>query len=438
MKAHTSKTTYEMNKGSFSVLKEKFGYKNPMQAPVLSKLVISTGTGSIKDKKKIEELLTRGVQNIYPSKEWLKKALQAGEKLKVYIGIDPTAATLHIGNAITLIKLKAFQELGHKVIFLIGSFTGMIGDPTGKAETRKPLSRKQVLENAKKYKAQAGKFLKFAGENAAEVVFNHQWLDKLTLKDLAEIGVNITARRLLERDMFQKRDKKGEPIYFTELMYPLLQGYDSVAMAVDGEIGGNDQTFNMLVGRDLLKKISGKEKFVLTMKLLIDPTGKKMGKTEGNFISLGDNPGEMFGKIMSWPDSLLAVGFELLTDTSLSQVEEILKNPREAKARLAGGVVGLCHGPAAALAARKEFDKVFKGKELPSHIAGFSLKEKAINLVDLLVKTKLAPSRSEARRLVAQGGVKIGGKVQPDWRRVVCINKGEVIRVGKRKFLKII
>ena len=176
----------------------------------------------------------------------------------------------------------------------------------------------------------------------------------------------------------------------------------------------------------------------MALKLLTDPTGKKMGKTEGNFISLGDNPGEMFGKIMSWPDSLLAVGFELLTDTSLSQVEEILKNPREAKARLAGGVVGLCHGPAAALAARKEFDKVFKGKELPSHIAGFSLKEKAINLVDLLVKTKLAPSRSEARRLVAQGGVKIGGKVQPDWRRVVCINKGEVIRVGKRKFLKII
>ncbi|OGZ24074.1 MAG: tyrosine--tRNA ligase [Candidatus Nealsonbacteria bacterium RIFCSPLOWO2_01_FULL_43_32] len=385
---------------------------------------------------KIKEALTRGVEHIYPSREALEKVLASGKKLRIYNGIDPTGK-LHVGHLVVLRKLRQFQDLGHEIIILIGDFTATIGDPTGKGVARQPLSRSQVLKNTQDYKKQIGKILNFEKSNV-KFLYNEKWSNKLKPVNLLKIFSHFTVARLLERDMFQRRIKGGRDILLHEFVYPVFQAYDSVVLEVDLEIGGNDQTFNMMRGRDLMEKMRNKEKFVMALKLLTDPTGKKMGKTEGNFISLGDNPGEMFGKIMSWPDSLLAVGFELLTDTSLSQVEEILKNPREAKARLAGGVVGLCHGPAAALAARKEFDKVFKGKELPSHIAGFSLKEKAINLVDLLVKTKLAPSRSEARRLVAQGGVKIGGKVQPDWRRVVCINKGEVIRVGKRKFLKII
>lgn len=391
-----------------------------------------------KDKKKIKELLTRGVENVYPSQEWLEKELTSGRRLKVYLGIDPTAPTLHIGHAAILMKLKAFQELGHEVVLLIGSFTGMIGDPTGKLSARKQLTREEVLNNAKKYKKQAGVFLNFSGAKAAMIVFNHKWLDKLTLRNLAEIGMNVTARRLMERDMFQERDKEGKPIYFTELMYPLLQGYDSVAMKVDGEVGGNDQTFNMLMGRDLMGKMLNKEKFVLTTKLLTDPTGKKMGKTEGNMITLEDTAQNMFGKVMSWPDEMVANGFELCTAAPMEKVEAIegrlkKENPRDIKMELAEEMVSIYHGKAAAKKAKEEWKKTFSRKETPEKMEEIKLDKTQRDLVWLVVKVQQT-SKSDAWRLIKQGGVRVNGKKGDIHTQ---LTGGEIVKIGKKKFVRI-
>ena len=266
----------------------------------------------------VKEVLSRGVGKIYPSYEALEKLLLSGKKIKLYCGYDPSSSSLHLGHAISLRKLGQFQKLGHEVIMLIGDFTGMIGDPTDKLATRKKLTRQEVLKNAKNYKKIASKFISFTGINAAKLKYNSQWLDKLTFKDLVEITSNFTVQQMIERDMFQERFKNNKPIYFHEFLYPMAQGYDSVAMDIDLEVGGNDQTFNMLVGRTLMKCLKGKEKFVLTMKLLIDSTGKKMSKSEGNMVALDEKPIEMFGKIMSWPDEIMLAGFELLTDVPMS------------------------------------------------------------------------------------------------------------------------
>ncbi|MFH1551844.1 MAG: tyrosine--tRNA ligase, partial [bacterium] len=260
---------------------------------------------------KIKKAMTRGVDNIYPNAQALEKKLKSGEKIRLYCGYDPTASTLHIGHAITLRKMAHFQDLGHQVIMLIGDFTGMIGDPTDKKETRQKLTRKQVLENAKNYQKLASKILKFTGENPAKIMYNSEWNDKLTFKDLIELSSNFTVQQMLVRDMFQERIKKEKPIYLHEFLYPLAQSYDSVAMDVDLEIGGTDQTFNMLCGRDLMKTIKNKEKLVLTIKLLVDSSGKKMGKTEGNMVALDEKPEQMYGQIMAWSDELIVPGLEL-------------------------------------------------------------------------------------------------------------------------------
>ena len=277
------------------------------------------------DEKKIEELLTRGVENIYPSRKDFEKVLMSGKQLTIYNGIDPTGPTLHIGHGSTLLKLRELQDLGHKIILLIGDFTGMIGDPTDKTATRKKLTRKEVLENCKNYAKQAGKILDM---KKVEIKYNSKWLGKLVAGDFLELGSEITVQQLLERDMFKKRTEEGKPIYLHEFIYPLLQGYDSVAMNVDVEIGGNDQTFNMLVGRDMMKN-RGKEKFVLTTKLLVDPTGKKMGKSEGNMVTLEDMPEDMYGKVMSWPDTLMPLAFEICTRVSINEFEKVLAHLKE-------------------------------------------------------------------------------------------------------------
>ena len=278
--------------------------------------------------EQIKELLDKGVANIYPSREFLAERLNNGQKLRIYQGFDPTASTLHIGNMVGILKLKQFQELGHEVIFLIGDYTAMIGDPDKKT-ARQQLTREQVLANCKDYQKQASRFLNFKGKNPVALKFNSQWLKKLTFAETLELLTNFTVQRMLERDLFQERIKAGNPLYLHEFMYPVMQAYDSVAMDVDGEIGGNDQTFNMLSGRDLMKSLKGKEKFVLTMKLLEDPTGKKMGKTEGNMITLNDSPTDMFGKVMSWTDNMISLGFELCTNATMAEVadlEKMLKN----------------------------------------------------------------------------------------------------------------
>lgn len=394
------------------------------------------------DPKKIEELLTRGVERIYPSREFLDARLKEGKRLSLYLGIDPTGPDLHIGHSIQLRKLRQFQELGHKVILLIGDFTGMIGDPTDKSATRVRLTREQVLKNAQKYKEQAGKILECGGKNPVELKYNSEWLGKMSFEDVVELASNFTAQQILARDMFDKRLKEDKPIFLPELLYPLMQGYDCVAMDVDGEVGGNDQTFNMLAGRTLMKAMKGKEKFVVANKLLADPTGAKMGKSEGNMIRLSDSSDEMFGKIMSWTDGMIVGGFELLTDVSMEEVVAISKslireevNPREVKARLAREIVGFYYGEKEAQAASDRFDQLFQRKERPNDIQEVRVKGSR-SIADVLMETGLAKSKSDARRLVEGGGVKVNEVIVKSID--VQVPDGAVIQKGKRHFVRVI
>jgi tyrosyl-tRNA synthetase len=399
---------------------------------------------TMNQEDKIKEVLTRGVENIYPNRQALEKKLKSGQKIRLYCGYDPTAPTLHIGHAITIRKLAQFQALGHEVIFLIGDFTGMIGDPTDKAKARRRLTREQVLKNSEKYKDQAGRILDFSGKNPAKVMYNSQWSDKLSFMDLVNLASNFTAQQTLARDMFKKRIHEGKDLYLHELLYPLMQAYDSVAMDVDLEVGGNDQTFNMLAGRTLMKKIKNKEKFVLTTKLLVDSSGQKMGKTEGKMVSLDTPANEMFGQIMAWSDEIIGLGLELCTDMPMAEVNQIKEqikqgkiNPRDAKARLAREIVAIHHSQKAAAEAGKEFNRIFKEKEKPSQIPAVKLTAKKYHLLDLLVQIKLAPSKSEAKRLIVQGGVKIDNQVVKNWQKEIVVKDGLIIQVGKRKFVKV-
>lgn len=396
------------------------------------------------DPKKIDELLTRGVENIYPNRQTLEKVLRSGKKLRIYNGIDPTGK-LHLGHGVVLEKLRQFQNLGHEIIILIGDFTATIGDPTGKSSTRKPLTRKQVLENAKNYKNQIGKILNIK-KFSIKFLHNEEWTNKLKPKDMLELASNFTVARLLERDMFQKRIKAGKDIHLHEFLYPIFQAYDAVSMDVDMQIGGNDQTFNMLAGRILMKKLKNKEKFVLTTKLLTDPTGKKMGKTEANMINLDESSKEMYGKIMKWPDSLINMGFELCTKVSVDEVKKII-NPRNAKARLAFEVVKLYHSEEKAKKAEEEFNRIFKEKKTPSKMPIFIAPKNEYQILDFLIWLNLAKSKGEARRLIAQGGIKIiketknkkqETRILKDWQGEIKMEGGMIVQVGKRKFVRIV
>ncbi|MEK7189441.1 MAG: tyrosine--tRNA ligase [Patescibacteria group bacterium] len=392
------------------------------------------------DQQKINELLTRGVENIYPTPAFLEKELKSGRQLTLYTGYDPTAATLHIGHGITLMKLRQFQDLGHKIIFLIGDFTGMIGDPSDKLATRKQLTREQVLANCKEYKKQAAAILDFSGSNPVELKYNSQWLAKLNFADILDLTSHFTVPRLLERDMFHERLKKEETIYLHEFLYPVMQAYDSVAMNVDGEVGGNDQTFNMLCGRDLMKELKKKEKFVLTLKLLADPTGKKMGKSEGNMVALNDAPEDMFGKVMSWADSMIINGFELCTKVSMEEIGEMGKslkkgvNPRDLKLRLASETVKTFLGEAAAKKAETHFVNKFSKRETPSDMP--EVKPSAYDIVTVLMESKICASKSDARRVIEQGGVKVNGEKVSSFETKV--KKGDTVQKGSRWFVKVL
>ena len=389
-----------------------------------------------------KELLTRGVEKIFPNTAFLEEKLKRGEKVSLYLGIDPTGPTLHLGHAIILKKLRDFQREGHKVILLIGDFTGMIGDPTDKSAARKKLTREELLKNCARYKEQAGSFLRFDGENPAKLVYNSEWLGKMNFADVLELMSHFTVQQMLERDMFAKRMKEGKPIHIHEFMYPLMQGYDSVAMNVDGEIGGNDQTFNMLTGRDLMKELLKKEKFVIAMKLLEDSAGRKMGKTEGNMVSLDQSAREMFGKIMSWTDGLIIPGLTLCTDVPTVEIETIRadlekgSNPRDAKVRLAKEIVGLYHGKDAAESAEEEFVNTFKKGGLPGDVPEVSVKQGEA-LSKILIDAGLVKSKNELRRLIEEKAVaEVGGEVVADFERT--LEKDIVLKVGKRRFIKII
>ncbi|MFH1522712.1 MAG: tyrosine--tRNA ligase [Patescibacteria group bacterium] len=399
----------------------------------------------ITDKKRIEEVLTRGVEEVYPSKKELEKVLLSGKRIRLYCGFDPSAPSLHIGNAIQINKLAQFQELGHEVIFLIGDFTGMIGDPTDKTAARKTMTRKEVLENSKNYQKQASAYLKFTGNNPAKVMHNSKWNDKLSFKDLIELSANFTVQQMLVRDMFQERMKAGKPIHLHEFLYPLAQAYDSVAMEVDLEVGGNDQMFNMMCGRDLIRAVKNKEKFVLTTKLLVDPTGKKMGKTEGNIVNLDETLENMYGQVMSWPDEVIGIGFELCTRVPMEEALDIKKklkigkvNPRDLKMKLAYEITKINYGEKKAAEAQENFVKTVQKKEAPDEIVECRLSSVDWNIVDLLAEVKLVNSKGEARRLIEQSGVKIDGKVVKDIKKKVILdNKGVLLQRGKRHYVRV-
>lgn len=397
----------------------------------------------------IEELLTRGVDKIYPSREALEKVLRSGKKLKLYQGFDPTGTQLHIGHAVALRKLRQFQELGHHVIFLIGDFTAMIGDPSGKSTTRKPMTREQAILNAKTYKEQASRILRFDGENSVEIKHNSEWLGKMSAIEFFQLSHLVSYQQIIERDMFQERMKQGLDLFANELLYPLLQAYDSVFMDVDLEIGGSDQMFNMLMGRKLMRKMKQKEKFVLTVPLLTDSSGIKIGKTEGNVIGITDPPSDFFGKIMALGDDAITNCFTLLTETSLEEIQDMKKkmekgeNPMVFKKKLAFELTKEFNSEKEARQAQEEFERVHQ-QGVMENISAPTLEIRvndSIKIIDALVALKLAPSKSEAKRLVEQNAVEVDNVIAQisvkDGSQVSGIKDGSLIRVGKKKFVKV-
>jgi len=394
----------------------------------------------MKEKLTIEKVLERGVVEILPDKETFLN-LAKKKKLKIYFGIDPTSPNLHLGHFVPLKKLAEFQQLGHETILLIGDFTAQIGDPSGRDKKREPLSQEQVQRNMKNYKPQLSRVLDLS---KTKIAYNSKWLAKMGLKDVLELASHFTVPRLLERDMFQERFQRGEEVWVSEILYPLLQGYDSVALDVDLEIGATDQKFNMLVGRKLQKIYQKREKFVLTTPLLLGLDGRKMSKTYNNTVNLTDSSDEMFGKIMSLKDDLIFQYFRLLTDISEKEITNMEKgveqgklNPRDAKEKLALEIVTIFWGKEKAQQAKKEFIKVFREKEIPKNIPTFFSPKTSYPILDLLLYLHLAKSKSEAKRLIKQGGVKINKVVVKDPKKVVEVKEGMVIQVGKRKFAKL-
>ena len=383
-----------------------------------------------------KELLTRGVQDVVP-RDVAEEKLKSGKKLRLYLGIDPTGNKLHLGHSVPLRKLKAFADAGHHVIFLIGSFTGMIGDPAGRDEMRKPLTREEIEENFRTYKKQAEKILDFS---KIEIRYNHEWLSKLSFEEILSLAKYFTLQQMMKREMFVRRMKDEMPISFVEFFYPLMQGYDSVALDVDLEVGGNDQLFNMLAGRTLMQVMKKKEKFVITTKLIEGTDGQKMSKTYNNCVYLTDPPDEMYGRIMSMPDNLIPVYMECCTDIPIAEVkaaEEALKigkeNPKYLKMRLAREIVTIYHSKTEAEKAESGFENVFKNKGIPDDIPEYEAK-KGESLIDALVTSNTVSSKSEARRLIGQGGVKLDDKTV--FATDTKAGKG-IYKVGKRKFLRI-
>jgi len=391
--------------------------------------------------KKVEEVLTRGVEKVI-NLNHLRKRLLSGRKLRIKHGIDPTGPKIHIGRATQLWKLKDFQELGHKIILIIGDFTAQIGDASDKQAMRRPLTAKEVKENMKNYIKQIAKILDI---KKVEFHYNSEWLNKLTIKKLLNLAMNFTAQQTIQRRNFKERWERGKPIGLHELAYPLLQGYDSVAVKADVELGGFDQLFNLKAGRDIQKIFGQEPQDIITLKMLFGLDGRKMSTSWGNVINITDKSEEQFGKIMSMKDELILDYFELCTRITLEEIKKMGKelkknqiNPRDLKLKLAREIVRLYHGKKAAKRAEKEFRRVFERKELPSRIPNISIKVKKLNILNLLVETKLTSSKSEAKRLILQKAVKINGVLKENWQEIIEIKNGMVIQVGKRRFRKVV
>lgn len=389
----------------------------------------------------IEELLTRRVAAVYPSKEALDQVLRSGKKIRLYQGFDPSSPNLHLGHLVGLLQLKAFQDLGHEVIFLIGNFTGMIGDPTDKTAARPKLTHDEIMKNAQTYKDQASKILDFSGSNPVQIRFNYDWLSQINFTDLIEITSHLTVQQLIERDMFQARLKQNAPIYLHEFLYPVAQGYDSVFMDVDLEVGGNDQMFNLMIGRQLLKALKGKDKFCLTTKLLTDAEGRKIGKTTGNAINLLGSANDLYGAIMSQPDSLLDQGFHLATTLPLNQClslsQQAQTDPLTAKKSLAFEVTQLCQGQAAAQTAQTYFEATIQNKQTPSDIKIINLSPKPLSLLDLISACEVEESHSQIKRVIEQGGVIYNHQKLTNPQELISPLQSAILKYGKRQYYQI-
>lgn len=393
------------------------------------------------DSQIINQVLTRGVSQVLPSSSGLIE-LMAQKRLRVYLGIDPTGSLLTLGHSVVLRKLQQFAELGHEVILLIGNGTVRIGDPTGRDSTRPVLTDEVIQENFKNWQAQASKILDFS---KIEIRYNGDWLDKLTYADMIKLMAQTTVQQLIERDMFQDRLQKGLPIHGHEIMYPLLQGYDSVAMDVDLELGGTDQTFNMMMGRHLQKVYNNREKWVLTTPIINGTDGRKMSKSFGNFVALTEAPNDMFGKLMSIADDQIIEYFTLLTDVPMADIEAMATsmqqgaNPMEFKKRLAHTLTSFYHDTAAADAAQAHFEQTVQKGDLPAEIPEMMVAENATRLLDVLRQAWPEETNSNWRRLIEQGGVELlpSGERPSDPNQVLDLNQVEVIRAGKRRYIRI-
>jgi tyrosyl-tRNA synthetase len=383
------------------------------------------------------ETIRRGADEIIVEEELVKK-LASGRKLRIKLGLDPTAPDLHLGHTVVINKLRDFQQLGHQVQFLIGDFTGMIGDPTGRNQTRPPLTREQIIANARSYREQAFKILDPA---RTEILFNSAWSDQLGAEGMIRLAARYTVARLLERDDFSKRFRSQQPIAVHELLYPLMQGYDSVAMKADVELGGTDQKFNLLVGRELQKQYGQEPQCILTMPLLEGLEGKeKMSKSLGNYVGIAEPPQEIFGKLMSVSDELMWRYIELLSFAPAAEIRRWKsEHPRDVKARFAKEIVARFHGASAAERAEAEFASRFREGELPSDIPEVTLKapEGGILIAQLLKQAGLTPSTTEAQRMIEQGGVKLDGERVSDKSLKVPAGRTVIAQVGKRKFARI-
>jgi tyrosyl-tRNA synthetase len=403
-----------------------------------------------KDVEKQMEVIKRGAVEIIPEEEMVakvKKSLATGRPLRVKLGLDPTAPDIHLGHTVVLQKMRQFQELGHEVVIILGDFTARIGDPTGRSETRPQLSEEEIRANARTYARQIFKIL---DPSRTRLVFNSEWLAPLNFARVIELAAKYTVARMLERDDFSRRLREGLPVGIHELLYPLMQGYDSVALEADVELGGTDQKFNLLVGRSLQKEYGQEPQVAITMPILEGLDGvQKMSKSLGNYIGIDEPPAEMYGKTMSIPDGLMLRYFELVTPVSLAELREIsagLKegglHPRDVKMRLAREIVSFYHGAEAAGEAEQEFVRVFQQRELPEEMQEFALgkgelENGAIWLPRLMLLAGLADSTSEGRRLIRQGAVKVDGVKISDPGYTLVPADGMVIRAGKRRFVRL-
>jgi tyrosyl-tRNA synthetase len=393
------------------------------------------------------DLIRRGTFEIIPEEELIKKlerSVKEGKPLNIKLGCDPSRPDLHIGHSVVLRKLAHFQSLGHLAILIIGDFTGMIGDPSGRNVTRPALSLEETREHGRSYFEQASKIL---DRQKTKIVYNSEWLGKMSFEDVIKLSSKYTVARMLERDDFTKRYKSGEPISMHEILYPLAQAMDSVAIKSDVELGGTDQKFNLLVGRDIQREFGIEAQVIITMPLIVGTDGvEKMSKSYNNYIGINESPKEIFGKTLSIPDSIIYNYFELATDLTndeLSKIKFELEdshiNPRDIKRKLAKTLVSMYHTEEAANDAEEEFDRIFVNKGTPNNLPEFKFGEqKEINILDLIILVNFAPSKGEAKRLVTQGGVTFDGDKITDLQKMVSLTDGAILKVGKRKFIKLV